>query len=332
MKLIIPMAGMGKRMRPHTLTVPKPLLPIAGKPIVQRLAEEITQVSAERLNEIAFIIGDFGKEVEDKLLKIAKSLGAKGKIYYQKKALGTAHAVYCAAESLDDNVIVAFADTLFKADFHLNKSAEAIIWTKEVENPEAFGVIKTDKEGIITEFAEKPKKFVSNKAIIGIYYFREGETLAAELKKLIDNKQMVNGEYQLTDVLETMKSGKTQFRTETVSEWLDCGNKNATVHTNSRILHHIGNQISEDAEIKNSLINEPCYVAPGVKIRNSVIGPYVSLEKNSEISSSIISDSIVQSETQLENVNLKNSLIGNFVKIIDKAEDFSIGDYSQLNL
>ena len=140
MKIIIPMAGMGKRMRPHTLTIPKPLIPVAGKPIVQRLAEDIVKISQEKIDEIAFIIGDFGIEVENTLIKIAESLGAKGKIYYQNEPLGTAHAILCAKESLQGKITVAFADTLFRADFILDETQDGIIWVHEVDDPSAFEI------------------------------------------------------------------------------------------------------------------------------------------------------------------------------------------------
>ena len=142
MKIIVPMAGRGSRLRPHTLTVPKPLIPIAGKPIVQRLVEDIVKVCGKEVDEIAFIIGDFGKEVEERLVKIAEGLGAKGRIYYQDKPLGTAHAILCAQESLEGNCVVAFADTLFRADFTLDNTKDGIIWVSQIDDPSAFGVVK----------------------------------------------------------------------------------------------------------------------------------------------------------------------------------------------
>ena len=331
MKLIIPMAGMGKRMRPHTLTVPKPLIPIAGKPIVQRLAEEIANVAGETLDEIAFIIGDFGTDVESQLLKIAENLGAKGKIYYQREALGTAHAVYCAADSLQGPVIVAFADTLFKADFDLDNSADAVIWTKKVANPEAFGVVKTNADGLITEFIEKPKTFVTDLAIIGIYYFASGENLSSELKYLLDNKVLVNGEYQLTDALENMKNKQLVFKAETVDEWLDCGNKDATVNTNGRILHHLGNEISESAEIANSTIIAPCFIGENVSVTNSVVGPYVSVEAGAQIENSVISNAIIQENSDINGLFSDNSMIGKFTKIYEAPRSLSLGDYSEID-
>src|SRR5688572_18374004 len=166
MRIIVPMAGMGKRMRPHTLTVPKPLVPIAGKPIVQRLVEDIAKVCHEPIEEVAFIIGDFGKAVEESLLNIAKSVGARGTIYYQDQPLGTAHAIMCAKESLDGKVVVAFADTLFKADFTLDTNADGTIWVQQVNDPSAFGVIKLNEQNQISDFVEKPETFVSDLAII----------------------------------------------------------------------------------------------------------------------------------------------------------------------
>jgi glucose-1-phosphate thymidylyltransferase len=171
MKIIIPMAGAGKRLRPHTITTPKPLIPIAGKPIVQRIVEDIAKVCTEKITEIAFVAGDFGRETESQLMDIAEKVGAKGKLYFQKSPLGTAHAILCAEKSLTGKTIVAFADTLFTADFRLDTRHDGIIWVQKVKDPSSFGVVKVNTRKIITEFVEKPKKFVSDLAIIGIYYF-----------------------------------------------------------------------------------------------------------------------------------------------------------------
>jgi len=332
MKIIIPMAGMGKRMRPHTLTIPKPLINIAGKPIVQRLVEEIAKVCNEKIEEIAFIIGDFGEDVEKMLLSIALNVGAKGKIYYQENPLGTAHAVLCANDSLDGKVVVAFADTLFKAEFVLDESRDAIIWVHKVKDPSAFGVVKTNDNQVITDFFEKPKIFVSDLAIIGIYYFRDGKYLKSELQYLIDQNIQKNGEFQLTDALENMKKNDTTFYTGTVSEWLDCGNKNATVYTNQRILEFSKNEklVSASAIIENSIIIQPCYLSENVKINNSIIGPHVSVGENTIVEYSVITNSIIQSNTKVSCVNLDNSMIGNFVEYFGSKKEVSIGDFTVL--
>jgi glucose-1-phosphate thymidylyltransferase len=331
MKIIVPMAGRGSRLRPHTLTVPKPLLPVAGKPIVQRLVEDIAKVSDENIDEIAFIIGDFGTETEEQLKEIAKSLGAKGSVYHQDEALGTAHAILCAKDSLEGNVVVAFADTLFRADFKLDTENDGIIWVNQIDNPSAFGVVKLDEEGTITDFVEKPKEFVSDLAIIGIYYFKSGEKLRNELQYLIDNDIRENGEYQITNALENMKQKGAKFKTGQVTAWMDCGNKNVTVETNQRVLAFEGKNIIEgNYTNENSVIIEPCFIGENVVLKNTIIGPHVSVGNNTTIENSVIENSIIQNETFICNSNFKNSMIGNKVNFQGKAQDLSIGDYTEM--
>ena len=334
MKVIIPMAGMGTRMRPHTLTVPKPLIPVAGKPIIHHLVAEIAKVAKEEIEEVAFVVGHFGEAVEKELISIAAEFGATGKIYYQEKPLGTAHAVLCAEQSLSQKVIVAFADTLFDADFVINKNADAVIWVKEVENPSAFGVVKVNSQNQITDFVEKPKQFVSNLAIIGIYYFTDGENLKNELQYLIDNNISVKGEYQLTDALENMKNKGLAFVPGKVNEWLDCGNKDATVFTNRRLLEINSKKYQFCAanceNIVNSVVINPVYVGKNAVIKNSIVGPHVSIGDNAIIENSIIENSIIQNNTKIESSNFTNSMIGNFVSLKGKTAEFSIGDFTQI--
>lgn len=323
------MAGMGKRMRPHTLTIPKPLLPIAGKPMVQWIAEDIANVCSENIEEIAFVIGNFGKEVENKLLEIAGSLGAKGKIFYQPQALGTAHAVLCAGESLKGKVTVAFADTLFSANFKMDEDKDGIIWVQKIKDPSQFGVVKVNTQNLITDFIEKPKQFISDLAIIGIYYFKDGENLKKELEFLINNDIKKSGEYQLTDALENMKNKGLNFVPGTVDEWLDCGNKDATVNTNKHILKHREKAcvISETIININSKINLPCFIGENVIIENSSVGPFASIGPNSKILNSVVENSIIQNHTIISSSIISNSMIGNYAEITTNSKDASIGDY-----
>jgi glucose-1-phosphate thymidylyltransferase len=332
MKIIIPMAGMGKRMRPHTLTVPKPLIPVAGKPIVQRLAEDILKVCNEQVSEIAFVTGHFGTEVENNLIKIAENLGAKGSIFYQEEALGTAHAILCAQSCLNGKVVVAFADTLFKADFVMDTEKEGIIWVQRINDPRQFGVVKVNDQNVITDFVEKPQEFVSDLAIIGIYYFKDGEYLKRELQYLIDNNIKDKGEYQLTNALENMKNKGTRFYPGKVTEWLDCGNKDATVYTNQRVLEFDKNKklISNSAIITDSVIIPPCFIGDNVQITNSVIGPYVSIGAGTNIKRSVISNSIIQQNAKITDAIFTNSMVGNFSEVKSTPCDFSVGDYNQL--
>ena len=328
------MAGRGSRLRPHTLTIPKPLIPIAGKPIVQRLVEDISNVCNKKVDEIAFIIGDFGKEVETNLISIAESLGAKGSIYFQEEALGTAHAILCAKESLKGNIVVAFADTLFKADFKLDNSSDGIIWVKQIENPSAFGVVKLNSTGEITDFVEKPDTYVSNLAIIGIYYFKSGEQLCNELEYLIDNDIKEKDEYQLTDALENMKNKGVVFRPGEVKEWLDCGNKNVTVATNKKVLE-LNNEFLENntsASLTNSIVIPPCYIGDNVELTSSVIGPFVSIGDNTKITNCVINNSLIQENSTIISAVLSNSMIGNNTSYIGKEIDLSIGDFTEIKV
>ncbi|MDF2437866.1 MAG: nucleotidyltransferase [Bacteroidota bacterium] len=331
MKIIIPMAGMGKRMRPHTLTTPKPLIPIAGKPMVQRIVEDITKVCDEKVDEIAFVVGRFGKEAEDNLVKVAESLGAKGSIFYQDKPLGTAHAIMCAKECVTGKVVVAFADTLFKADFKLDSSKEGIIWVQKVEDPKPFGVVKIDANNVITDFVEKPQEFISDLAIIGIYYFKDGDYLRDELQYLLDNNITDKGEFQLTNALENMKAKGTKFSPGKVTEWLDCGNKDATVYTNSRILEFIKDEKrTTKFTNNNSVITEPCFIGEGVQLINAKIGPHVSIGDNTIIENSIVKNSIIQTNSKIKNADLSNSMVGNYSEFTGKSSDASISDYSTI--
>jgi len=332
MNIIIPMAGRGSRLRPHTLTVPKPLVPIAGKPIVQRLVEDIVEMTNEKVDNIGFIIGDFGKAVENELLDIAHRAGAKGHIFHQTEPLGTAHAILCAKDIMDGNVIVAFADTLFKANIQIDTTTDGTIWTHRVEDPSRFGVVKLNSAGVITEFVEKPSVFVSDMAIIGIYYFKDGGYLKNELQYLIDNEIKDKGEYQLTSALENMKQKDSQFSIASVQEWLDCGNKDACVYTNQRVLEFSKekdvNLIAPNASLQNSAIIEPCYIGENAVISNSVVGPHVSIGAGTTIEGAIIKNAIIQEQTYIKNKIIVNSMIGNFVKLQGKADELSLGDYS----
>ncbi len=335
MKIIVPMAGRGSRLRPHTLTVPKPLIPIAGKPIVHRLVEDIAKVLDEKIDEVAFIIGeDFGSKVEQDLMKIANSLDAKGTIYYQDKPLGTGHAIMCAKESLSGPAVVAYADTLFKADFNLDKSADAVMWVKKVENPSAYGVVKLNDKNEITDLVEKPEEFVSDLAVIGIYYFKDVEILKNELQGVLDAKLTRGGEYQINDGIEAMRKNGLRFVPGKVDEWMDCGNKNVTVETNGRMLnflHQDGEKlISDSVKIKDSEITEPCYIGENVELINAKIGPNVSVGDGTKIENSTIQNSLIQTFAEIKNARLDNAMIGNHAKFNGDFTQISIGDYSVL--
>jgi glucose-1-phosphate thymidylyltransferase len=332
MKIIVPMAGMGKRLRPHTLVTPKPLLPVAGKPIVQRLVEDIVAVSDQKVDEIAYVVGRFGAEAERHLVEVAERLGAKGTIHYQDEPLGTAHAILCAKSALSGPVTVAFADTLFKADFQLETTKDGVLWVQKIEDPRQFGVVIVNSENVITEFQEKPLTFVSDLAMIGIYYFNDGAWLKEELQYLIDHNITNSGEYQLPDALRNMVKKGAQFSPGTVSDWMDCGNKKAMVETNTKVLGYIAaqNESHTPAVSENATIVQPCYIGKNVELRNCTIGPFTSLGDNCRISDSSINNSIVSPNTTIAHSTIAQSMIGSFTEIKHFNGELSLGDYSTI--
>lgn len=331
MKIIIPMAGRGSRLRPHTLTVPKPLIPIAGKPIVQRIVEDFSASLDVQIDEIAFVIGDFGLAVEKQLCAIAEGVGAKCSIYHQEDPMGPAHAIYCARESLSGPTIVVFADTLFKANFSFKQEEDGIIWVKRVDNPANFGVIQVDESNVITEFVEKSPVFVSDMAIVGIYYFRDGDYFRQEVQYLIDNNLRDKGEFQITSVLENMKNLGSRFRPAIIDEWLDCGNKDNVLDTNRRVLElkqGDQNHIEAGVVLENSVVIPPCYIGANTKLVNTVLGPFVSLGSNCQVENSVVQDSVIQNDTVITSATLSRSMVGNQVHYLAHLQELSIGDYT----
>ncbi len=331
------MAGRGSRLRPHTLTVPKPLIPVAGKPIVHRLVSDIAKVLGEPIEEVAFILGDpafFGEDVVKSLMQLADELGAKGSIYRQDKPLGTGHAIMSAKESLSGPAVIAYADTLIRADFDLDKSADSVIWVKQVERPEAYGVVQLNGEDQIVELVEKPQEYVSDLAVIGIYYFKDVEVLKNELQHVLDNDIQHGGEYQINDGIKRMMQKGMKFVPGKVDEWMDCGNKNVTVETNQRMLGFLDKEgeqmIADSIKQENANIVEPCFIGENVVLKNTTVGPYVSIGANTVLENSTVKNSLIQSNSKISNANLDNAMIGNHVVYNGNFETISIGDYSVL--
>lgn len=338
MKIIVPMAGRGSRLRPHTLTVPKPLVPVAGTPIVEQLVNDIAKVVNQPIEEVAFILGDpafFGDEVVTHLTKVAENLGAKASIYRQLEPLGTGHAIMCAAPSLKGPAVVAYADTLIRADFHIDPAADAQIWVKKVDNPSAYGVVQLDATNAITELVEKPTQFVSDLAVIGIYYFKGIEELKAQLQNVIAQQLTHGGEYQINDGIKGMMRDGKRFVPGEVNEWMDCGNKEITVATNTKMLHFLAKEgeklVDDSVKVENSTIIPPCYIGKNVVLKNSTVGPGVSIGEGTQISNATLKDSMIQKHTIVENAQLNKAMIGNYVRYNGTHTRISLGDYSDLN-
>jgi glucose-1-phosphate thymidylyltransferase len=336
MKIIVPMAGRGSRLRPHSLTVPKPLIPVAGQPIVHRLVKDIAKVLKQPIEEVAFVLGDpafFGDDVVESLTELAEDLGAKASIYRQDQPLGTGHAIMSAKPSLSGPAVIAYADTLIRAEFDLDPSADSVIWTKQVDNPEAYGVVKLNNNQEIVELVEKPETFVSDQAVIGIYYFKDVAVLKAKLQEVLDENVMNGGEYQINDGIKRMMADGKVFKTGTVDEWMDCGNKNVTLETNTKMLGFLKadgeEQLVDDSVVlENSEVIEPCFIARGTVLKNATVGPNVSIGKDCVIENSTVKNSLIQNQTTIKNANLDEAMIGNHVKYNGEFTKISIGDYT----
>ncbi len=332
------MAGRGSRLRPHSLTVPKPLIPVAGQPIVHRLVKDIAKVLKQPIEEIAFVLGDpawFGDDVVESLKSLATGLGAKPSIYRQDQPLGTGHAIMCAKPSLSGPAVIAYADTLIRAEFDLDSEADSVIWTKRVANPEAYGVVKLNDKEEIVELVEKPERFVSDQAVIGIYYFKDVAVLKGKLQEILDENIMNGGEYQINDGIKRMMAEGRIFKTGTVDEWMDCGNKSVTLETNAKMLGFLASDgdeklIADSVINNNSTIIEPCCIGENVVLNNATVGPNVSIGNHCTIDNSTVKNSLIQTHTTIKNANLDNAMIGNHVNYDGNFSSVSIGDYSVL--
>jgi len=330
MKLIIPMAGRGTRLRPHTHTTPKPLMPVAGTMIVERIVETFARTLEGTINEIVFILGDFGDEVKDELRAMSERHNAKAHFAKQDVALGTAHAVQCAGKHLEGEIIVVFADTIFDTDTTVTvEDADSVIWLKEVDDPSRFGVA-VHEGNKITDFVEKPDKPISNKAIIGVYYFKEGEALQREIQYLLDKDVKGHGgEYQLTDALDRLlKDGKV-FKTATVDEWLDCGTLPAWLDTSAVITEKEFEGI-EEHRFPTTKIIPPVYIGDNVALEHSVIGPYASVGNGTSIQNSVVEKSIILDESTISDSYLHRATIGNYVEARKVNGKVHLGDHSKI--
>lgn len=328
MKLIIPMAGKGTRLRPHSHTTPKPLLPVAGKMIVERIIETFNKTLDRTIDEIVFILGDFGDDVKIRLEELCTQFGAKASFYKQEVARGTAHAVYCAAEKLDGEVIVVFADTLFDV-FHkvTVDDADSVIWLKEVEDPRRFGVA-VHQGDVITDFVEKPSEPISKLAIIGVYYFKKGEDLKREIEYLLEHNVTGHGnEYQLTDALDRLLKDGKLFKLATVDEWLDCGTIDAWLETSGVIVAKEQQELN-DKNYPGCTFTHPVYIGEGAQLSNSHIGPNVTIDAGAKVFNSNLSNTIVLTSASIEQSDLNNSTIGKYAKVKGAKGTLHIGDHS----
>ncbi len=332
MKLIIPMAGRGTRVRPHSHVTPKPLLHVLGKSMVERIIDAFNKVIPGGFSEAVFVLGpDFGDTVRKQLSDICTKHDIIAHFAVQEKPLGTAHAVYAAHEYLDGPGITVFADTLFEMDpnFELD-GKDVIAWVMHVEDPSRFGVAVRDGERI-KAFVEKPKELISNEALVGIYYVKELSVLKAAIEYLMDNGITGHGsEYQLTDAFDRMLNQDKIFTTASVTAWLDCGTIPALKETTSIILAKEQTD-THKAEVMDSVVIQPVYLGPGAQIRNAVIGPNVSVEAGAVVEHAVVRDAILFANATVRNTVLADAIVGQHACVEAAPRSLNIGDHSVSN-
>ncbi len=331
MKLIIPMAGRGTRVRPHSHVTPKPLINVCGKSMVERIVDMFMEVLPRPLDEGVFILGpDFGPEVRHSLVQICDRHDMTAHFEVQDVAKGTAHAVSFAGDHLDGEGIVVFADTLFYMEPGIDLSdTDVVAWVKWVEDPSRFGVAVREGDRVVA-LVEKPQELISNEALIGIYYVKDLARLRNAIQHLFDEELMgVGDEYQLTDAFDYMLKQDAIFKTAGVTDWLDCGTIQALYETTMEIVAREKTPIPDSA-VTESVVIEPVFIAEGARIERSVVGPNVSIENGASIKESVIRDSIVFSEASVNNAHLERSLIGNSAEVSGTPTSINIGDHSSI--
>ncbi len=332
MKLIIPMAGRGTRVRPHSHVTPKPLLPVCGKSMVERIVSTFSVVLPRPITEGVFVLGpDFGQEVRDELSAVCHRYGAEAQFVVQDVARGTAHAVACAREHMDGEGIVVFADTLFFMEPDLDlEGADVVAWVKHVDDPSRFGVAVREGDRVV-KLVEKPTELISTEALIGIYWCRDLGLLHEAIQYLFDERVTGHGdEYQLTDAFDRMLQEDRVFKTATVSEWLDCGTIPALLDTTKVILRHEQHAPDAARVSGNAVIHEPVFLGHGATISGGVVGPCVSVEAGARVTNSHISDSIVFGDAHVAESRLTGSLVGRSADVTGFEGTLNIGDDSSV--
>jgi glucose-1-phosphate thymidylyltransferase len=323
MKVVIPLAGFGTRLRPHTYTKPKPLISVAGKPVLGHILDKLEGLDVQ---EIVFIVGYLGDQIQD---YVERNYTFQTTYIEQKEMQGQAHAIYLAREHLSGPVLIAFVDTIFETDLaNLEQgSFDGIIYAKEVEDPRRFGVAVTDN-GFITRLVEKPSEPVSNLAVIGLYYIKDASQLVEAIGELIRRDIKTKGEYFLADALQLMIDRGARLVTRTVDVWEDCGKPETVLHTNRYLLEQRG---SQESETENSVLIPPVHISRTAIIRDSVVGPYVSVADGATIVHSIVEDCIISEMAHIENAHLYQSIIGKDALVRGSAQRLNVGDSSQVD-
>ncbi len=329
MKAIIPVAGAGTKLRPHTYTQPKGLIPLAGKTI---LSINVDQLHEAGINEFVFIVGYLGEKIQDYIKENYPDLVCH--FIYQTERKGTAHAIDLARKIIgDDEVFIALGDTICEYDINAVLSSEcSMLGIKKVDDPRNFGVAELDEKGFISKVVEKPSIPKSNMALVGLYKIKNSTTLFKCVENIINNNIKSYNEFNLTDALECMIESGEKFKAFKVENWFDCGKKETLLQSNSILLEKFGGSIAQSSKFENTIFIPPVSIAEGCDIKNSIIGPHVAMGENTIVNYSIVKASIIGSFSKLYDVVLDDSLIGSDTEIRGETRSLNIGDNTEIDL
>lgn len=322
MKVIIPLAGFGTRLRPHTWSKPKPLVNVAGKPVLGHILDKFEAVDVQ---EVVFIIGWLGDQIKE---YVQANYDFDAHYVVQEELKGQAHAIYLAKEYLEGPCLIAFVDTLFEADLSELSSVDAdgVLFVQEVEDPRRFGVV-VEEAGRIVRLIEKPEGFEHRKAMIGVYYVREGGDLIGAIEHLLSHDLQTKGEYYLADAFQIMIDRGARIVSQPVSVWEDCGKPETVLQTNRYLLEH-GH--AQEVDTRNSVLVPPVHIAKSAEIENAVVGPYVTVGEDVRITNAVLRHAIVEDGSQIENVILENSLIGRRAFVVGPIHQLNVGDDNEI--
>jgi glucose-1-phosphate thymidylyltransferase len=327
MKVIIPLAGFGTRLRPQTYTKPKPLINVAGKAVLGHILDKFAGMDVE---EFIIVHGYLGEQIRVYLATHYPQYRAR--FVEQKELVGQADAILRCRPFVQDSVLIVFVDTLFEADLSglAHEQADAVVYVKEVDDPSRFGVAAVDPEGWVTRFVEKPKALDNRLAVIGMYYLKDGPALMCACQELMDKKIQTNDEYFLADALNLMIEQRKKFRTQTVDVWEDCGKPETVLHTNRYLLEH-GHDNSDEHQGNGYLVVPPVHIASTAIIQHSVIGPYATISDGCCIAGSIIRDSIIDEDALIQDATLDQSLVGKCAFVRSNYRKLNVGDSSSVD-
>ena len=324
MRLVLPMAGLGTRLRPHTWSKPKPLVPVAGKTVLGHFLDPV--VALPDLEELVLIVGYLGDQIREYMLEQYPDLSVRYVV--QEELSGQSHAIWLAREGLEGPTLIGFVDTLIETDFNI-PGDEAAIWVREVEDPRRFGVAEVNAEALVQSLVEKPEKPESNLAVVGFYYFEQFERLIAAIEQQLESGSKLKGEYFLADAINVMLQDGLNMRAMQVDAWNDCGTRDALLDTNRYLLDH-GRDNTEAALAGNGVVIEPpVFLDPSAQVSRSVIGPHVSIGADCIVESASIRNSVVDAGAHIKDSKLHDSLVGRDCQISDIDGSFNVGDASQ---